>query len=72
MVRKRGRVLVQQRQVQTQSVWTGGAWTGEAVAKGGEVWKEEDPEQETTENLFEDGDGLYTDAKEYYGWSLGV
>ena len=36
------------------------------------MWKEADPEQETMENLFEGGDGLYKDAEEYEGWSLGV
>ena len=41
-------------------------------AKGVEVWKEVDPEQETIENLFEGGGGLYKDAKEYEGWGLGV
>ena len=45
---------------------------GKRQAKGGEVWKEADPEQDTMESLFENWDRLYKDAKEYEGWSLGV
>ena len=41
-------------------------------AKGAGVWKEAYLEQQTMENLFEDGDGLCKDTKEYEGWSLGV
>ena len=35
---------------------------GKRQAKEAEVWKEADPEQETTENCFEDSDGLYKDV----------
>ena len=45
---------------------------GKRQAKGTEAWKEANQEQETIENLFEDRDELYKDAKEYEGWSLGV
>ena len=40
--------------------------------KRAEVWQEEDPEKETTENLFEDGDELYKDTTECEGFSLGA
>ena len=40
-----------------------GRGLGKRPAKGVEVWKEADTEQETMENLFEDGDGLYKDAE---------
>ena len=45
---------------------------GKRQATGAEVWTKADTEHEIMENLFEDGDGLYKDAEEYEGWSLGV
>ena len=36
---------------------------GKQSAKRAEVWQEKDPEKETTENLFENGNELYKDTK---------
>ena len=61
----------QWRQVQTQVTWTGGVCgLGKRPAKGMEVWKEVDPEQETAENLFGNGDELYKDTNKYHGFGL--